>query len=617
MERIRQGLAAGVLAGAGVVLLALLDHALAGSLGLGAPTPAVVGAAGLGALLLVPALALLAMVFGPLLARPWRFRVEVFLFIAILVESLWSLGVYLHSPRLPLVIEQIYRYAYGAGLALPLAFLAARTRFAREESPSKAASLRIGMLALSLWGLWWNPHFRQYPSQIATASVALLALLGLAWPLRRRSRLALGAGGFLVLAALWGALTVGGSAGARDQAARGGRGTRLLLRIATPLLRPFGQTLDGLAAGAAPVPAPATPVHPLEAALAATKPRNVLIITVDALRADLGGALDDPTFARLASEGVRFTNARSAAANTIESMTMNFLGRYYFNGIRGDALPTLFREAGFFAINIQPIAFLNTRGGHKWVEQDFDHFVGTMKYKYLLQPVSDQMTDAMLAALEKPGDKPFFAWMHYNDPHHPYDAEGEDDPARYRAEVSNTFREIGRLLDGMQARGLLDNTMILLTADHGEEFGEHGGTTHSLTLYDEVLRVPLVIRAPGGAVRGTYEEPTSLAGVAPALLRWLGVPDRAGFAPGRRDLFAGAGAPLFAFRRVEPDLHFGDGAVILGYYKLLYSFEVEAAQLYDLSSDPDERHNLADERPEETRRLAATLRAELTRALPW
>jgi Sulfatase len=621
VERGRVNFAGAWIAALGVLLLALVDHLFAGSLGAGARTLSVLGAAALGSVLLVPIFWGAAALLARPLARPWLFRVEVFALAAFWCEALWSLAFYLRNPRLPLVIGQLYLYAYGVVPSLVAGFLLARARFARAPTPSRQAWVRAGLLVLSVWGLWWNPHFRQYPSQLATASAMALFTLLLTRPLAWRPGWGNVSAALLLVAALFGAFYVGTSPGRRDQAARGGRLTRLLLRAATPLLRPFGQSLEQLAASSAIAPpprsAPSQPPHRLETALAASKPARVLLITVDALRADFGGLRENETLQKLLSESVVFTQARSTASNTIESMTSIFLGRYYFTGIKGLSLPKLFQQSGFFTINVQPIAFLNVRGGHKWVEKDFDFFVGTMTYKYALAPNSDQMTDAMLHALGNANDRPFFAWMHYNDPHHPYDAEGDSNPERYRNEVDATFREIGRLLREMESRGLLANTMVVLSADHGEEFGEHGGATHSLTIYDEVTRVPLIIRAPGGSVRGTYDELTSLVGLAPALLRWTGAKDSPEFAPARRDLFAGSHVPVFAFRRVEHGFGFGDAAVTLGRYKLLYSFEVEAAQLYDVETDPGEANNLADEHPEKMRELAALLWAEAERASSW
>jgi arylsulfatase A-like enzyme len=151
-----------------------------------------------------------------------------------------------------------------------------------------------------------------------------------------------------------------------------------------------------------------------------------------------------------------------------------------------------------------------------------------------------------------------------------------------------------------------------VTADHGEEFGDHGAAFHNLTLYDEILRVPLFLRAPGGAVTGRVALPTSAIDVAPTLLALAGVPREGGFAPGGANLFTvPPDRPQLAARfQVPRSFYFaGETAIVLGRWKLLYGLAFDSAALYDLSADPGERENLVDTHPDVAAALARRLAA--------
>jgi arylsulfatase len=226
-------------------------------------------------------------------------------------------------------------------------------------------------------------------------------------------------------------------------------------------------------------------------------------------------------------------------------------------------------------------------------------------------------------------DRPFFLWVHFLDPHAPYGDRdgastslvldlmafqgpgatgvpfravgltraGEYRPgpeeraqirALYRDDVKVADREIEALLDFLVARGLDRDTAIVLTADHGEEFWDHGGIEHGRTLYEEVLRVPLVVTTPGGAA-AVHEELTTVLDVAPTILEIAGV------AHGRltgRDLLGDDPRPS------EPLpiglTLFGEEwtGVRTAHEKAMRSEHGEE-RLFDLTTDPDERHDLA------------------------
>jgi arylsulfatase A-like enzyme len=157
-------------------------------------------------------------------------------------------------------------------------------------------------------------------------------------------------------------------------------------------------------------------------------------------------------------------------------------------------------------------------------------------------------------------------YVHYFDPHDPYlphptgalDGQPALEPANlprlaelYAGEVAFLDEQIGVLLDGLEQRGLLDEALIVFTSDHGEEFLDHGGWLHYETLYDELLRVPLVLRFPGGRAPGSAPREASLIDVAPTILSVLGLPPLPGVQG--RDLARGGEAPPRLSERVEQD----------------------------------------------------------------
>jgi len=185
--------------------------------------------------------------------------------------------------------------------------------------------------------------------------------------------------------------------------------------------------------------------------------------------------------------------------------------------------------------------------------------------------------------------------------------------ARYDEEIAYADAELGRLFDHLRDRGVDKKTVIVLLSDHGEEFLEHGGVLHGVSLYDELVMVPLIIRLPGGELAGRrIAEPVQLIDVAPTLIEIAGLaPPRAfqgisllPYMSGRARL---SGYPGFS----EAD-HMGPGHNVkrclrTGEFKYYYDINTKQGMLFDLVNDPGEKSDLAAARPE----LAARMSAEL------
>jgi arylsulfatase A-like enzyme len=182
----------------------------------------------------------------------------------------------------------------------------------------------------------------------------------------------------------------------------------------------------------------------------------------------------------------------------------------------------------------------------------------------------------------------------------------------YEAELAYVDQQIGRLLDGLQTQGVAENTLVVLTADHGEEFLDHGGFEHGHTLYQELLHVPLILSFPGNLSSGTrYAQSVGLVDVAPTICDLLQVPVPGSFA-GRSLAGALAGRDL-AERPVLSHGNFWGQPLVSwrsGPWKLILTPGEpgqEKVELYNLDTDPLEKTNVAESEPTELKRLRAEL----------
>ena len=214
----------------------------------------------------------------------------------------------------------------------------------------------------------------------------------------------------------------------------------------------------------------------------------------------------------------------------------------------------------------------------------------------------------------------FFYWVHFYDPHHPYlahpevplpkDASNRD---RYQGEVTYVDRYVGRIVEALRAKGLYEDTLIVIVGDHGEAFGEHGEYGHGIFCYEESLRVPLVLHNP--AVLGkpaVLEGRVSLVDVMPTVLELFGLGTVEGV-QGRSFLEDLSGGPRNRKSPVYIESLFGreenNWAPLTGFIEEKYKFiSLPEPELYDLEQDPGESRNLAASMPETARGLDRRLR---------
>ena len=406
--------------------------------------------------------------------------------------------------------------------------------------------------------------------------------------------------------------------------ARRGRGPLLAAVVAAAL---------GLAAflGLRRGTVPPTVAHP-----------NVLLITVDTLRADrLGaygyGAAATPHIDALAAAGARFPSALTHAPLTLPAHASLLTGLTPpRHGARdnGQALPagvpTLaesFRAAGYATGAFVSGFPLDHRFG---LARGFDEYDDRLprgddprRASYVERPGPDTTAAALRWIDARPAGRPWFAWIHYFEPHAPYDPPPSLRAAfasrPYDGEVAAVDVQVGAVLQRLQEAGRRAGTLVLLTADHGESLGEHGEDTHGVFVYEATLRVPLIVagpgvpagRAPAATARGIDAAPTllDLAGL-PALAEAEGrslKPALDGAAPRDEPAYGESlftrlnlgWAPLHAWRR--------------GQWKLV---EAPRPELYDVVTDPGETHDLAAQQPAVLERLRRELAASLAAAQP-
>jgi arylsulfatase A-like enzyme len=214
------------------------------------------------------------------------------------------------------------------------------------------------------------------------------------------------------------------------------------------------------------------------------------------------------------------------------------------------------------------------------------------------QSNSDVVVDTALEWLQsRDPQKPYFLWVHLYEPHFPYSAPsgpdfGDRDVDRYDTEIAYADAQLARLLAKIDP-----NAIVALTADHGDEFGEHGIRFHARSLYNQVVRIPLVVRAPGGKPR-VVDTPVSLVDVMPTLLDLAGVTGPAGMngvslAPAIRGDAAPA-RPLLIELLPDTQIKRDMAAVVTAPWKAIWDREANAWSLYKLS-DRDDRDNRADD----------------------
>jgi len=402
------------------------------------------------------------------------------------------------------------------------------------------------------------------------------------------------------------------------------------------------------------------------ASCASQRPTYVVWIVVDSLRADHLGSYGypvpvSPSIDRLAHEGLLFEQAYATAPWTVPSVAsmltglhphqhgLTRLGRVLLPGLQ--SLPAFLQRNGYRTGAVVSHRLIGRRFQFDHGFDEFDEHEA-QGHRHLSTPGVTRRSIALMRRFVAE-ERPFFLFVHYFDPHYQFRghaAYGHAPPragsltgdesimllrdrlaeltreeidfliARYDEEIRYTDEGIGELLTALEELGIADRTLVVFTADHGEEFVDRDWLGHTRTLYDELVRVPLLMRGPGISAGQRVSTPVSLVSLAATVV------DQLGFSS--TDTPFGDARPL-PLEYSEPptntpvfsEVDYIDNergfkgahlkAMVDGDYKLIRDDLTGDLQLYDLANDPGERNDLAGVQPERRGQMLRRLEAHL------
>ncbi len=374
----------------------------------------------------------------------------------------------------------------------------------------------------------------------------------------------------------------------------------------------------------------------------ATGRLNVYLITLDTTRADHLGCyghdgIETPSIDRLAAEGTLYESAFTAVPITLPSHTAMLTGTYpAYHGVREnggfyvpeelETLAEILAGEGYESAAFVGAFPLDSQTG---LDQGFDLYDDNYPSRLDRHPRLRRFFDerpaaevarAALAWIDaRASRRPFFLWTHFFDPHQPMTPPSPYREryahAPYDGEIASVDEAVGQILRRLEARGRLERTLVILTADHGEGLGDHGEMTHALLLYSSTIRVPLIVRDPRDAGGVRVSAPVTTVDIFSTVLERLGVAVPA----------ANQGVPLprsdaaaDAEREIYTETLFG--RLIYGWSPMARLTAGDAVylrgpsqRLHDRAADPDELADLAADRPAEAEDLARRLRSRRTR----
>jgi arylsulfatase A-like enzyme/Flp pilus assembly protein TadD len=362
----------------------------------------------------------------------------------------------------------------------------------------------------------------------------------------------------------------------------------------------------------------------------APKIRNVLLISIDTCRPDRLSCYGypsktTPNIDAIAAEGTLFQNAYSPVPMTLPAHCSMLTGTIPpYNGVHDNGqygfdettLAGLLKARGFHTTGIVSAEILDRRYG---LNQGFDAYLDTMpatsKGKLGKERKGGDTTRLALDFLDRNREKPFFLFLHYYDPHSPYEPPEpfatpfKDRP--YDGEIAFVDSCIGQVAGKLKGLGLYDSTLLVIASDHGEMLGEHGEIYHMFFVYQAAVKVALVVKAPGQKRGLVVEEPVGLIDIVPTICSLVraqsprniqGV-DLTPHLKGRKMAKAGRG---YYCESLSPTKFGGNTllALVQGNWKYI---QTSRPELYDLEKDPGEETNLVSSRAE----IAASLQGRL------
>ncbi|MCP4604746.1 MAG: sulfatase-like hydrolase/transferase [Proteobacteria bacterium] len=345
---------------------------------------------------------------------------------------------------------------------------------------------------------------------------------------------------------------------------------------------------------------------------------DVILLTVDAMRYDRLATLGAnrrpaPNLDALAEKSVVFTRAYTPIPHTSHAINSLLTGKYTHSLFQIPGAPRVhetwpeilsrfrYKTAAFFT---RAIFFIDRAQFEPYIRSSYGFSFRKVDYQV---PANERAEQLIAYLKEMQGDDhPVFAWAHFFDPHEPYNPEcsrfGDRPQDRYDCEIWTVDQAIGRILTYLNEA--YPESIIIVTSDHGEEFDDHGGRFHGTTLYDEQVRVPLIIHVPGEPHR-LVDEPVSLVDLLGTTLTLLDIPIPARVrSRNLTGLLAGRKEQYDTFSEVH------DKAMIATQgHKLICDSAADICRLYDLTADPLEKRSIAREKPAVTAHMKKRLRA--------
>jgi arylsulfatase A-like enzyme len=550
-------------------------------------------------------------------ASPSRAAVIDAALAAVLTAGVWAVDAALlfHGPKASRVPAHglISVVVAIAGMAATYAFARG---YARLLSSVRAGRRGVGLLAAAaMLAVGVAAHGanrvvlpRLYPwfhttlalVTFASAVLGVRLALAAAWRERRAPRVVAAVAAATVAGVAFSIVSLFGSQVLRYAAHERTAMTTLALRAVPTELRPH--TAAGAERRVAEADLPPLPDGP-------RRPEaDVLLITIDALRADHVGAYGyaratTPNIDRLAAGGVRFARAYSQAPHTSFSVASMLTGKYFPTlarlapGENHDPIATTLRTYGWRTAAFYPPAVFYVDAAKTKAYAATNFSFEYVKFEYI---DAQRRVDQVLSYYDTVNPPKSFVWIHFFEPHEPYEAHegfpfGRGDMDRYDSEIAYTDAAVGRLV--AEARKRRPGTIVIIAADHGEEFDEHGGRYHGSTLYEEQLHVPLIVSIPG-VPPGVVSDQVELIDVTPTVLNLLDIP-----VPARMrgtDLGPWLATPPAPASRLPPAFAEVEDRRMVVYRneKLICDLHWGFCAYYDLATDPREAHNLAEERPE-------------------
>jgi tetratricopeptide (TPR) repeat protein len=366
--------------------------------------------------------------------------------------------------------------------------------------------------------------------------------------------------------------------------------------------------------------------------------RNVILISIDTLRPDYLSCYGypretTPHIDRIAGEGILFSNVISPVPITLPAHTSMLTGTIPpYHGVHDNldyrlppsrvTLAETLKKQGFATAGIVGAFVLNAQFG---LDQGFDEYDDRFDrelYTFsttVSERRAEEVSQHAVRWLKDHRNERFFLFLHYYDPHYAYRAPEpfasafRDDP--YAAEIAYTDHCIGQVIESLKDLELYESSLIVVTGDHGELFGEHGETGHTYFIYQGAIKVPLIFKLPGQNPALTVPDTVGLIDIVPTIRALLGIePSSQLQGEDRSRLFkkgpsAGSDAAVYS-ESLTATKYEANSLMALTTKRWKY-IQTTRPELYDLAQDPTEARNLIAERPEQARDLQERLRRML------